>query len=440
LLAILTFAPVNTIAAVGVNVIVKTADCWGARIMPAESPLVVTPAPVAVTLEMVMFEFPLLVRVEDSEVLLPTEIVLKFRLVGAAPSCTVDAPPVPDRAIVSDAGAPLVASVMDPFTAAVVVGVKIALKATLPPAGMVVAVDRPEIVNPAPGGVTFENVRVELPPFCSVMVCELLVPFTTVPKLTLAGIAEICAWSPVPASGIVSGEFEASLVTVKVPVTELSDNGVNRTWSEVPWPTGMEPDGLPPTIVKAAPKIVAVEMLTAALPVLLKFTVCVPTLPTATLPKLRLVVTVESVPELGFTFTADPTPDRGIVSVEGVPLVTRVMDPLTLAAESGVKIALKAKLPPAGMVVAVERPDMLNPAPGGVTCENVRVELPPFCSVMVCELLFPFTTVPKLTLAGVAEIIACMPVPDRGIVSGELEALLVTVKIPVTALSDKGAN
>jgi hypothetical protein len=33
-----------------------------------------------------------------------------------------------------------------------------------------------------------------------------------------------------------------------------------------------------------------------------------------------------------------------------------------------------------------------------------------------------------------------MPVPDRGIVSGELEALLVTVKIPVTALSDKGAN
>src|ERR1700723_4265626 len=140
---------------------------------------------------MVMFEFPPLVRVELSETLLPTEIVLNFRLVGAAPSCTVDADPVPDSGIASDAGAPLVASVIDPFTVAVVVGVKMALKATLPPAGMVVAVDRPEIVNPAPGGATCENVRVELPPFCSVMVCEVLVPFTTVPKLTRAGIAEI---------------------------------------------------------------------------------------------------------------------------------------------------------------------------------------------------------------------------------------------------------
>jgi hypothetical protein len=408
--------------------------------VPAETPLVVTPVPVTVTLEMVMFEFPPLVRVELSETLLPTEIVLKFRLVGAAPSCTVDADPVPDNGIASDAGAPLVASVIDPVTVAVVVGVKIALNATLPPAGMVVAVDRPEIVNPAPGGVTFENVRVELPPFCSVMVCELLVPLTTLPKLTLAGIAEICAWRPVPDRGIVSGEFDASLVTVKVPVTALSDKGVNRTWSEVPWPTGIEPDGLPPTIVNAAPKIVAVEMLTAAVPVLLKLTVCVPTLPTATLPKLRLVVTVESVPEVGFTFTADPVPDSGIVSVEGVPLVTSVIDPLTLAADVGVKIALNATLPPAGMVVAVDRPEIVNPAPGGVTCENVRVELPPFCSVMVCEPLLPFTTVPKLTLAGVAEISAWRPVPVRGMVSGEFAALLVIVNMPVTALSDKGAN
>jgi hypothetical protein len=227
LLAILTLAAVNTIALVGVNVTVNVADCWGVRIVPAETPLVVTPPPVIVTPEMVMFEFPVLVSVEVSELLLPTEMVLKLKLVGFTPSCTVEAEPLPDRAIASDAGAPLVASVIDPFTAAVEVGVKIALKATLPPAGMVVAVDRPEMLNPAPGGVTCENVRVWLPPFWSVMVCELLLPFTTVPKLTLAGVAEICAWRPVPESGIVSGEFAASLVTVKVPVTALSDKGVN---------------------------------------------------------------------------------------------------------------------------------------------------------------------------------------------------------------------
>jgi hypothetical protein len=206
------------------------------------------------------------------------------------------------------------------------------------------------------------------------------------------------------------------------------------------WPTGIEPDGLPPAIVNAAPLIVTVEMLTGAVPVLFKLTLCVPTLPTAMFPKLRLVVTVDSEPEVGFTRTAEPVPDRGIVSEEGAPLVTSVMDPLTAADVVGVKLALKATLPPAGIVVAVERPEMLNPAPGGVTCENVKVELPPFCSVMACELLLPFATVPKLMLAGVAEICACRPVPVRGIVTGEFEALLVIVKVPVTALSDKGAN
>jgi hypothetical protein len=153
-----------------------------------------------------------------------------------------------------------------------------------------------------------------------------------------------------------------------------------------------------------------------------------------------LVVPVEIVPAVGFTFTAEPAPDRGIVSVEGVPLVTSVIDPLTLAVEVGAKIALKATVPPAGMVVAVDRPEILNPAPGGVTCENVRVWLPPFWSVMVCELVFPFATVPKLTLAGVAVTCPWRPVPESGIVSGEFAALLVIVKLPVTALSDKGAN
>jgi hypothetical protein len=227
LLAIWTFAPLNTVAAVGVNVIVKVADCPGVRIVPAETPLVVTPVPVIVTPEMVMFEFPLLFSVDTSETLLPTETVLKFKLAGFAPSCTVAAEPLPDRGIVSEEGAPLVTSVMDPLTAADVVGVKLALKATLPPAGIVVAVERPEMLNPAPGGVTCENVKVELPPFCSVMACELLLPFATVPKLMLAGVAEICACRPVPVRGIVTGEFEALLVIVKVPVTALSDKGAN---------------------------------------------------------------------------------------------------------------------------------------------------------------------------------------------------------------------
>ena len=66
------------------------------------------------------------------------------------------------------------------------------------------------------------------------------------------------------------------------------------------WPTGIEPEGFVPTIVNAAPEdIDAVEMLTAAVPILVKLTVCVPVLPTAMLPKLRLVEVGESTPAPG---------------------------------------------------------------------------------------------------------------------------------------------
>lgn len=69
-------------------------------------------------------------------------------------------------------------------------------------------------------------------------------------------------------------------------------------------------------------------------------------------------------------------------------------------------MALNVMLPPAEIVVEVERPVMLNPVPETVTCENVRVALPAFLSVIVCELFVPVVTLPKLTLDGVAEICA----------------------------------
>jgi hypothetical protein len=208
------------------------------------------------------------------------------------------------------------------------------------------------------------------------------------------------------------------------------------------WPTGIEPEGLPPTIANdAAPEdIVAVEMLTAAVPVLVRLTLCAPVPPTATLPKLRLVELAESTPVPGFALAVEPAPDRVITSDEGVPFVVSVTVPLVVAVEPGVKITLKVTLPPGGITVEVEIPVMVNPVPDGVTCENVRGVLPVFWSVMVCELLVPLTTVPKLMLEGVAESCACVPIPESGIVSGESEASLVIVKLAVAALSDFGAN
>jgi hypothetical protein len=139
-----------------------------------------------------MFEFPLFVSVDVSELLLPTATVAKFKLVGFALRRLFAVEPFPDRLMMSWEGWAFVVSVTDPLTLDVDVGVKIALKAMLPDPAMVDDVERPLMLNPVPATLTCVNLTMLLPLFLSVMVCELLVPRTTLPKLTLEGVAEIC--------------------------------------------------------------------------------------------------------------------------------------------------------------------------------------------------------------------------------------------------------
>jgi hypothetical protein len=189
LLAMLTLAPVRVPTVVGAYVMVTVADCPGVKIVPSEIPLAVSPAPATVTAETVMFEFPLFVTFDVSDLLAPTETVLRFKLAGLAPSNAVAVEPVPDRLMTSGEGWPVITSVRDPLMVVVEVGVKTALNVTLPAGAIVVEVDRPVMLNPAPAAVTCEKIRVVLPVFLSRMGCELVVPVTTLAKLTLAGVA-----------------------------------------------------------------------------------------------------------------------------------------------------------------------------------------------------------------------------------------------------------
>jgi len=192
LLAMDTPAPLTAPAVVGANFTVSVADCPGVSMVPFEIPLALKPAPVTVTLEIVMFELPLFITDVVSELLLPSPTLPKDKLVGFAPSKKVAAAPVPDKLITSGDGVPFVVSVMLPVTAVAEEGVKTALKVVLPPAAIVVDVDSPDWLNPVPATVICEKVRVALPLFLSVIGCELLLPTATVPKLTLVGLAEIC--------------------------------------------------------------------------------------------------------------------------------------------------------------------------------------------------------------------------------------------------------
>jgi len=228
-------APVTAPGAVGTNDTVRVADCPGMRTVPLGMPLALNPVPVTFTLEIVMLPFPLLVMDVVSEELLPSFTFPKLRVEGLAPSDKVAVAPMPDRLITSGEGVPFVVSVMLPVTVAADDGVKTALKVALPPAAIVVDVERPVSVKPVPDTVTCENVRVAFPVFSSVIVCELLVPTVTVPKVTLVGLAEIVGWVPVPLRAMVSGELGASLVIATLPVVIAAVFGAKVTLKEAVW-------------------------------------------------------------------------------------------------------------------------------------------------------------------------------------------------------------
>jgi hypothetical protein len=236
LLVMVTLAPLTAPAVVGANVTVRVTDCPAVSTVPLETPLSLNPAPVTVTPEIVMFEFPLFVNVVVSELLLPSATFPKDKLVGLAPSDKVAAAPVPDRLMTSGEGVPFVVSVMLPVTAVAEDGVKTALKVAVPPAAMVVDVDRPVWLKPVPDTVICENVRVALPLLVSVIDCELLLPTVTVPKLTLVGLAEICDCVPVPLRAIVRGEFVPLLVIDTLPVALVAVVGAKVIVKVVVWP------------------------------------------------------------------------------------------------------------------------------------------------------------------------------------------------------------
>ena len=83
-----------------------------------------------------------------------------------------------------------------------------------------------------------------------------------------------------------------------------------------------------------------------------------------------------------------------------------VIEPLAAAAEEGANVAVNVALPPAVIFVAVLSPAWLNPVPETLIWEMLRVVFPLFVRVIVCELLLPTVTVPKLTLEGFAAICA----------------------------------
>lgn len=160
--------------------------------MPDETPPAENPAPVVVTPEIVILEFPVFVSVTFCELLAPTLMLGNVTLDGLAVSVNVAATPVPDSGIESGEFGALLEMEMEPLAEPAVVGSKATLNVRFCPALMVTEGVSPVMLKPAPVTVAAEIVSVELPPFVSVTGVVFVLPVVTFPKLTEAGLGEIC--------------------------------------------------------------------------------------------------------------------------------------------------------------------------------------------------------------------------------------------------------
>ncbi len=340
LLAIVTLAPLTLPAPPGANVTINVVDCPGIRIVPPETPLVLKPAPLTLTLDMLMLEFPEFVNVELKDLLLPAVTVPKLKLAGLTPSEVFAADPVPVTPITSGEGTPFVTNVIEPLIAKVELGANTALNVALEFGAIVVDVDSPVRLIPAPLAANCEKVSVALPLFLSVIGCEFVFPTTTFPKLTLDKLADTNACEPLPLNGIDAGGLAVLLPIETAPVAAPGPVGVNLTATSIVFPGARLAGADSPLTVKPAPETVAGLMATLPVPLFVKVRFSAFDWPTGTFEKFS---------DPGETFSPGraPVPRNEILSAGSGPSLTKVIEPLVAPNDAGVNCSCKFILSPA---------------------------------------------------------------------------------------------
>ena len=265
-----------------------------------------------------------------------------------------------------------------------------------------------------------------------------LLPTVTLPKLRLAGFGVRSPGEiPVPVRGIVNVGSDASEVIVTLPLSAPAEAGSNETLKLALCPAVRVSGVEIPLRLNPVPVIATCEIVTDDPPVLVIFSVRDGSLPTVTLPKLRLVGFAPSVP------CETPVPDRAIVKVELEASETMVTEPVALPAACGAKLTVNVVLCEGLSVSGVVRPVNPKPAPLTEACETETGDPPMLVSVTVCVCWLPTVTLPKVSLAGLREscpeLVAAVPVPVRLRVV-VFEASLVMVTDALKAPTVSGQN
>jgi hypothetical protein len=291
------------------------------------------------------------------------------------------------------------------------------------------------MLNTVPDALICDIVSVAVPPFFSVIGCELLLPAATLPKFSEAGEADSCACAPVPVKAIVIGEFGESLVIVMLPLAAPAVVGANCTVTAALCPAASVAGVANPVTLNPVPLAAICEIFTFADPEFVSVTVWVALLPSVTEPNATLFGFAVSCP-------CTPVPAKATVAGEPAALLVIEIDPDVLPAVVGLNTAVNVAELPAVIVIGIDAPVMLKPAPDATACVTVSVALPEFVNDTVCVPVPPTATFPKPTFAGFSVSCACpaVPVPLNAIVSGDPGTLLAIDTLPLVAPAVVGAN
>jgi hypothetical protein len=172
-----------------------------------------------------------------------------------------------------------------------------------------------------------------------------------------------------------------------------------------------------------------------SLPEFVSVTACLLVAPTDVLPK---VMTAGLVVKVAAAATA--VPERTNACGEPGTLSAKLIIPVSVAAAGGVNTTLNVIVWPAAIDAVPDRPLVAKPVPLTLAALNVRAAFPPLEIVTGCELVWPATTLVKVTVAGDTEKRGPKPVPVSPTPISELEESLDTERLPVTAPGACGAN
>src|SRR5579863_7677825 len=207
--------------------------------------------------------------------------------------CPVPLTPAPSTVIVLGEALALLEIVTFPVTLPATFGANVTFNSAVCPAAMVAPATPLPTLKPLPLTLIVETVRLEFPVFFTAT-CRVLVPPTTsFPKFSVDEESEMAltVLTPAPSNAIVSVEFAAVLLSVRLPVLLPDVVGANAIVKLFVCPAASVNAGevASSCTLNPVPLNESLEIVSATAPVFFSCTVCVFLLPIATDPKLTLL-------------------------------------------------------------------------------------------------------------------------------------------------------